>query len=102
VWAFHAIRQRTGGRLLWLRNNASTVVSQLLDSAIFCTIAFWGLFPVNVFWEIMLSTYVIKVAVAALDTPFIYLARRMFRSGSVPEDEAEAGEEPVWQTARKH
>lgn len=102
VWAFHAIRQRTGGRLLWLRNNASTVVSQLLDSAIFCTIAFWGLFPVNVFWEIMLSTYVIKVAVAALDTPFIYLARRMFRSGSVPEDEAETGEEPVWQTARKH
>jgi len=78
VWAFHAIRERTGGRLLWLRNNASTMVSQLLDSAIFCAIAFWGLFPVNVFLEILLSTYVIKVVVAGLDTPFIYLARRIF------------------------
>ena len=81
VWAFHAIRARTGGRMLWLRNNASTMVSQFLDSAIFCVIAFWGLFPVNVFWEILASTYIIKVAVAALDTPFIYLARRLF-----PED----------------
>lgn len=87
VWAFHAIRERTGGRMLWLRNNASTMVSQLLDSAIFCTIAFWGLFPVNVFWEIMLSTYIIKVVVAVLDTPFIYLARRFFPGGDVEEAE---------------
>lgn len=78
VWAFHAIRERTGGRLLWLRNNASTMVSQFLDSAIFCAIAFWGMFPVNVFWEILLSTYIIKVAVAVLDTPFIYAAKKMF------------------------
>ncbi|BDQ34573.1 queuosine precursor transporter [Pseudodesulfovibrio portus] len=78
VWAFHAIRERTGGKFLWLRNNASTMVSQLLDSAIFCVIAFWGLFPVNVFLEILLSTYVIKVVVAGLDTPFIYMAKRIF------------------------
>ncbi len=87
VWAFHAIRERTGGRMLWLRNNASTMVSQFLDSAIFCTIAFWGLFPVNVFWEIMLSTYIIKVVVAVLDTPFIYLARRFFPGGDVEDAE---------------
>ena len=78
VWAFHAIRERTGGRLLWLRNNASTMTSQMLDSAIFCTIAFWGLFPVSVFLEILLSTYVIKIVVAGLDTPFIYMAKRIF------------------------
>jgi hypothetical protein len=78
VWAFHAIRERTGGKFLWLRNNVSTMVSQLLDSAIFCAIAFWGLFPVNVFLEILLSTYVIKVVVAGLDTPFIYMAKRIF------------------------
>jgi queuosine precursor transporter len=56
------------------------MVSQLLDSAIFCFIAFWGMFPVNVFLEILLSTYVIKVVVAGLDTPFIYLAKRLFRN----------------------
>ena len=79
VWAFNAIKERTGDKMLWLRNNASTMVSQLIDSAVFCTIAFWGVFPVDVFWEILLSTYIIKVAVAALDTPFIYLAKKMFK-----------------------
>ncbi|WP_026167555.1 queuosine precursor transporter [Desulfovibrio oxyclinae] len=81
VWAFHRIKASTGGKHLWLRNNASTLVSQLLDSAIFCTIAFYGLFPANVFMEIMVSTYVIKVAVAVLDTPFIYLAKKLFPKG---------------------
>lgn len=78
VWAFHKLKQRTGGKHLWLRNNASTLVSQFLDSAIFCTIAFYGLFPTNVFTEILVSTYVIKLAVALLDTPFMYIAKRMF------------------------
>lgn len=77
VWAFHAIRQRTGGRYLWLRNNGSTLVSQFLDSLVFCVIAFAGVYPMAVFWEILLSTYVIKALVAVLDTPFLYLARRM-------------------------
>lgn len=85
VWAFHAIRERTGEKWLWLRNNASTMVSQLLDSVIFCTIAFWGVFSVNVFMEILLSTYLIKVVVAALDTPFIYLAKHMFNKRQVAE-----------------
>ncbi|MBC16147.1 MAG: hypothetical protein CL942_03735 [Desulfovibrio sp.] len=88
VWAFHAIKQRTGGKMLWLRNNASTMISQFLDSAIFCTIAFWGVFPLNIFMEIMLSTYIIKVAVAALDTPFIYLAKRLFRKDHPAAKEA--------------
>jgi len=88
VWAFHAIKERTGGRMLWLRNNASTMISQLLDSSIFCIIAFWGLFPMNVFMEILLSTYIIKVAVAALDTPFMYLARHLFRKDGVVAEQA--------------
>jgi len=77
VWAFHAIRNRTAGRLLWLRNNASTMASQLLDSAIFCSIAFIGVFPWPVFWEILLTTYLMKFIVAVLDTPFIYWARKI-------------------------
>jgi len=79
VWAYHFIRSRTGEKMLWLRNNASTLVSQFLDSSIFCVIAFWGVFPMEVFTEILISTYVIKVAVAVLDTPFIYLAKRIFQ-----------------------
>lgn len=78
VWAFHAIREKTGERYLWLRNNASTLVSQLLDSVIFCLIAFWGVFPGDVLLEIVATTYLMKVIVAVMDTPFIYLAKRLF------------------------
>lgn len=55
------------------------MVSQLIDSVIFCFIAFWGAegFPPQVFWSVLLTTYFIKLAVAAVDTPFIYLAARM-------------------------
>ena len=77
VWAFHAIKARTGDGRLWLRNNVSTLVSQLLDTLIFCSIAFVGVFETPVLVEICITTYVMKVLVAVLDTPFIYLARRL-------------------------
>lgn len=57
IWAFHFWKALTRGRHLWLRNNASTVVSQFMDTAVFCTIAFWGLFPMSVWLQILASTY---------------------------------------------
>lgn len=77
VWAFHYWKKKTGGRHLWLRNNASTVVSQLLDSTIFCFVAFAGVFPWDVFWQILVTTYLVKLVVAGFDTPFMYLSRRI-------------------------
>jgi len=77
VWAFHFWKQKTKGKYLWLRNNLSTAVSQLIDSVIFCAIAFLGVFEAKVWWDILLTTYVLKLFVAAGDTPFIYLARRI-------------------------
>ena len=76
IWAFQFWKNRTAGKHLWLRNNASTLVSQLLDTVIFCSIAFIGIFPMDVWIQIVLSTYLIKLLVAFLDTPFIYLAAR--------------------------
>ncbi len=75
VWAFHFLKAKTGDRHLWLRNNASTMVSQLLDSAVFTTIAFAGHAPVL---QIMLGQLVAKFIIAVLDTPFIYLGRWMY------------------------
>ncbi len=77
IWAFHFWKEKTKGRFLWLRNNASTMVSQAIDSAIFCSIALWGLFDFNTWREILLSTYLLKLAVAAIDTPFMYLAKKL-------------------------
>ncbi|MBN1433496.1 queuosine precursor transporter [Candidatus Fermentibacterales bacterium] len=77
VWAFHYWKARTRGRHLWLRNNFSTAVSQLIDTAIFCTVAFYGVVGTQPFIEILISTYVMKLAVAMMDTPFMYLGRRI-------------------------
>lgn len=83
VWAFHFWKKRTQGKWLWLRNNASTMVSQLLDSVVFTTLAFYGTVPTNVFWQLVISTYVLKFVVAALDTPFVYWAQHMKRQDKV-------------------
>ena len=76
IWAFEFWRRlRPGRNWLWLRNNASTAVSQLIDTLLFTLIAFWGVFPWPVLWQIMLTTYLLKWVVAVFDTPFMYLAR---------------------------
>ena len=76
IWAYHYIRRLTNSRMLWLRNNGSTWVSQLIDSLTFSLIAFVGVFPFNVVLQIILSTYLLKIIVAAIDTPFLYLSYR--------------------------
>jgi len=88
VWAYNFWKERFPGmRFLWLRNNASTMVSQLLDSVIFTFIAFWSLLPDNEFFEILITTYLLKLIVAAVDTPFLYIARMMFVRKSITEEQ---------------
>jgi uncharacterized integral membrane protein (TIGR00697 family) len=70
VWAFHFCKRLTAERYLWLRNNASTIASQLLDSVVFITIAFYGVVPLA---PLILGQWVVKVGVAVLDTPLVYL-----------------------------
>jgi uncharacterized integral membrane protein (TIGR00697 family) len=77
IWAFHFWKRKTSGRYLWLRNNLSTMVSQLIDTTVFTFIAFWGVFPIDIFRQIFITTYFFKWIVAVVDTPFIYFARRM-------------------------
>jgi uncharacterized integral membrane protein (TIGR00697 family) len=79
IHAFAYWKQRMPGkRTLWLRNNMSTMVSQAIDTLLFTTIAFWNVYPWEVLWQIMLTTYLLKWIVAALDTPFMYLARSWY------------------------
>lgn len=75
VWTFHALKIKTKGRMLWLRNNASTMSSQLVDTVIYSTIVWWGLFGFETALKLALAKYFFKVIIAALDTPFIYWAR---------------------------
>ncbi|MCG8618324.1 MAG: queuosine precursor transporter [Desulfobacterales bacterium] len=86
VWAFDFWRQRfPSARLLWLRNNASTMVSQFIDSTVFTLLAFWGVYPAGVLVEIFWTTYLLKWVVGAADTPFIYVARHWFDRQRIPQ-----------------
>ena len=79
VYAFHFWKVRTHGKHLWLRNNASTIVSQAIDTTIFITLAFYGVVPNEVLFSMIFGQYVIKVLIALLDTPFMYLATAVFK-----------------------
>ena len=85
VYLFHFWKRLTGGRHLWLRNNGSTMVSQLVDTTavILITHFYAGALPVDLqqpIWDQLLvfiaSGYVFKLVIAALDTAPFYLGVR--------------------------
>ncbi|MXR21198.1 queuosine precursor transporter [Halobacterium bonnevillei] len=90
VLAFHAIRRRTDGAHLWLRNVASTASSQAIDTVIFVTVAFW-LAPATFgagdpyasgeILALIVGQYVLKLAIAVADTPFVYAVRELLGDG---------------------
>ena len=75
VWLFHALRERTGARRLWLRNNLSTMTSQALDTALYSLVVWWGIVDLASALELGLAKYAFKLFIAAFDTAFIYWAR---------------------------
>lgn len=64
-------------KALWIRNNFSTLCSQFIDTVIFTTIAFVGIFPVKMVFELFVTTYLIKILISVCDTPFLYIAKKM-------------------------
>ena len=81
VWAYHALwgwtERRFGSsrRFLWLRNNGSTLVSQLVNVLLFNILAFSGIYPPGTLVQIIVLGYATFVATSLLDTPFVYWAR---------------------------
>lgn len=76
-WAFTEKRFGDKRRFLWLRNNGSTLISQILNTLLFTLFAFWGTYDVKTLISIFLSSYVIYIFTSLLDTPVVYLARRI-------------------------
>ncbi|MBS5144161.1 MAG: queuosine precursor transporter [Butyricicoccus pullicaecorum] len=87
VWLYHAwwkfSTRRTGDshKYLWLRNNGSTLISQLLNTVLFTAFAFWGTYDMPTMVSIILSSYVIFVVTSLADTPILYWARKMKEQG---------------------
>lgn len=77
VWAFHRIKRVTGEKWLWLRNNLSTMTSQVIDTAIYSLVVWWGTVDLVTALQLGAAKYVFKLAIAAIDTIFIYWAKTM-------------------------
>ena len=76
-WAFTEKRWGSKRKFLWLRNNGSTLISQLLNSLLFTFAAFYGTYDLMTLLSIFGSGYVIFIFTSLLDTPVVYLARRI-------------------------
>jgi len=88
VWAFHFWKKAFQGRHLWLRNNLSTSVSQILDSTIFICIAFWGIMPVM---PMILGQILVKLLIALLDTPVVYFLVWLLKKPLAKENPSASG-----------
>ncbi len=90
VWAYHAwwefTNRRFGDRrrFLWLRNNGSTLLSQLLNTILFTWGAFAGVYDTKTLTSIAAASYAIFIVTSLSDTPFVYLARKMHENARFP------------------
>ena len=78
VWIFHKIKSVTGEKMLWLRNNLSTLLSQALDTFIYTFV--WvlaGQLDFTTAAAIAISKYIFKFIIALIDTAFIYMLRNI-------------------------
>lgn len=74
-WTFTTKKFGDSKKFLWMRNNGSTMVSQLLNTVLFTWGAFFGVYGTATLVSIAISSYVIFVITSVADTPFLYLAR---------------------------
>lgn len=77
---YHFWKQKTKGNHLWLRNNLSTFSSQFIDTfVVVLLLSLFNVLPWNVFGKLILSGFLFKILIAALDTPVLYLIVFFFR-----------------------
>lgn len=83
VWAYHFLWNFTtkkfgdSKKFLWLRNNGSTLVSQLINVIVFNFLAFAGVLSWETIFQILVFGYATFVVTSILDTPFLYWARKI-------------------------
>lgn len=91
VWLYHRCweftTQKTGSstRFLWLRNNGATLISQAINTVVFTLVAFAGWYETESLISVMLSSYIVYIFTSLLDTPAVYIARKMKNKGLVRE-----------------
>lgn len=77
VIIYNKLKDKTSGKKMWLRNNISTIICNCAENFAFIFLAYVGIFDGATIISIALSTSVIELIVAVLDTPFLYLAKKI-------------------------
>ena len=83
VWLYHKWWEFTNKKFgnhrkyLWLRNNGSTLISQILNTFLFTVAAFAGTLEFKTLMSVFISSYIIYIVTSLLDTPVVYWARRI-------------------------
>lgn len=83
VWLYHKWWEWSKKRLgdsrkgLWIRNNGSTMISQLLNTSLYTFLAFYGTYQMSTLISIFASTYTIYFITSLLDTPIVYWCRNI-------------------------
>jgi uncharacterized integral membrane protein (TIGR00697 family) len=75
VYVYIYLKERWEGARLWLRANVTNAIAQVVDSAVFFLVAFWGVVPFTSVWEVIVTGFILKVIFMMLASPLLYLNR---------------------------
>lgn len=103
IQVFARLRQKLGKKELWLRNNASNFLSQLVDTVVFMTVAFYAFdtsFSENAafLFSLILPYWLLKCSISVLETPFVYLGVKWLKGDPTPAPVSAPSKKP---TAKK-
>lgn len=78
IYIFNKLKEKTEGRMMWLRNNISTILCNCLENFGFIFLAFVGIYDGKTILSIAIGTSIIEMIAALIDTPFLYLSKLKF------------------------
>ena len=86
IFIFSKIREKLGKNKLWLRNNASNFIAQLIDTVVFMTLAFYAFdrgFDDNAGFllSLIIPYWFLKCSMSVIETPLVYLGVRWLKNG---------------------
>ena len=90
IWVFKAIKNVTGKKLLFLRSIVASALAIFTDNVIFSTFAWYVFSPqpvdlTTLFYSYIIGAYVFRLAISAINVPFLYLSQHIKIKGALNE-----------------
>ncbi len=95
VLLYQKIKEKTGGKYMWFRNNISTIICNCAENFAFSILAFIGTYSLLYCLEIAVAGSLIEMLIAMCDTPFLYLSKKLYKRTGILLDKEEDDESKV-------